>query len=84
LKRGNGISLPGIFSENTRTAVERLCPVKGKTKEHWAALCEQAAVEQDSERLVKLINEIHQMLDEKEHRRKRERPHQNPDVSLNL
>jgi hypothetical protein len=33
-------------------------PWKGKTKEHWMELCEQAAVEQDSEKLIELINEI--------------------------
>ncbi len=28
--------------------------MKGKTKQHWMALCEQAAVEQDSEKLLEL------------------------------
>jgi hypothetical protein len=44
--------------------------LKGETKEHWMALCECAAVEQDSERLIELIRQINQMLDEKEKRLK--------------
>ena len=39
-----------------------------KTKEPWLQLCEQAAVEQDPERLLKLVNEISRMLDEKNQR----------------
>jgi hypothetical protein len=46
--------------------------LKGETKEHWQQLCEQAAVEQDAERLMELIHEINRMLDEKEQRLKRE------------
>lgn len=37
-------------------------------KEHWVQLCEQAAVEQDHEKLLKLVNEISSALDEKEQR----------------
>jgi hypothetical protein len=48
--------------------------MKGKTKEHWMELCEQAAVEQDHERLMKLVNEIDRMLEEKDHRLTREQP----------
>lgn len=40
-------------------------------KEHWMTLCQQAAVEQDPERLMHLIAEINRMLDEKEKRLKR-------------
>jgi hypothetical protein len=39
-----------------------------KTKERWLQLCEQAAVEQNPERLLKLVNEIVRMLDEKNER----------------
>ena len=39
--------------------------MKGKTKDHWVELCEQAAVEQDSEKLMKLVNEINRMLDDR-------------------
>jgi hypothetical protein len=48
--------------------------MKGKTKEHWMELCEQAAVEQDHERLMKLVNEIDRMLEEKDERLTREQP----------
>jgi hypothetical protein len=37
-------------------------------------LCEQAAVEQDHERLMKLVNEIDRMLEEKDQRLTREQP----------
>lgn len=43
-------------------------PMKGQTKEHWMELCEQAATEQDPERLLQLINEINRMLDQKQER----------------
>jgi hypothetical protein len=42
--------------------------MNGHTKERWFQLCEQAAVEQDPERLLKLVNEISRMLDEKNQR----------------
>lgn len=45
--------------------------MKGQTKEHWMELCEQAATEQDPERLLQLINEINRMLDQKQERLKR-------------
>lgn len=44
--------------------------MQGKTREHWMELCEQAAAEQDSERLMKLIREIDEMLEQKELRLK--------------
>ena len=37
-------------------------------KERWIRLCEQAAVEQDHEKLLKLASEIARMLDEKQQR----------------
>jgi hypothetical protein len=42
--------------------------VNDKTKERWLQLCEQAAVEQDPEKLLDLVNEISRMLDEKNQR----------------
>ena len=36
----------------------------------WKQLCEQAAVEQDSEKLMELIEEINRMLDNKDERLK--------------
>ena len=44
--------------------------VQGKAKEEWMRLCEQAAVEKDSQKLMKLVAEISRMLDEKEQRLK--------------
>jgi hypothetical protein len=38
------------------------------TREPWMDLCEQAAVEQDTERLLLLAQEIVRLLDEKEER----------------
>jgi hypothetical protein len=39
-------------------------------KEQWTQLCEQAAVEQDSERLIELVSAIDRILHEKEERLK--------------
>jgi hypothetical protein len=36
--------------------------------ERWKQLCEQASREQDPKKLVKLIEEINQLLDAKRHR----------------
>jgi hypothetical protein len=44
--------------------------MKGKTRELWEQLCEQAAVEQDPEKMLKLISEINRLLSEKEERLK--------------
>ena len=41
-------------------------------KERWVELCEQAAVEQDPQRLVKLVHEIIQLFEEKRERRQRQ------------
>ena len=48
--------------------------MQGKVKEEWLLMCEQAALEQDSEKLVALITEINRMLDEKEQRLKGGKP----------
>jgi hypothetical protein len=42
--------------------------MKGEKKERWMELCEQAANEQDSEKLIELANEIVRLLDEKKQR----------------
>ena len=42
--------------------------MQGKAREQWMQLCEQAAVEQDAEKLLALVKEINRMLDEKEQR----------------
>ena len=45
-----------------------------KDKPHWMELCQQASVEQDHEKLMKLIEEINRLLEEKEERLRPERP----------
>jgi len=40
----------------------------GETKELWYRLCQQATIEQDSAKLLKLIQEINRLLEEKEQR----------------
>ena len=47
--------------------------MQGKVKESWMQLCEQAAVEQDPRRLLELVQQINQMLEEKDQRLERER-----------
>jgi hypothetical protein len=42
----------------------------GENKERWKVLCEQASVEQDPEKLHKLIKEINDLLEAKEARLK--------------
>jgi hypothetical protein len=42
--------------------------MRGETGERWRVLCEQAAVEQDHDRLLMLIRNINGLLDEKEAR----------------
>ena len=42
--------------------------MQGETKEQWRKLCEQAAVEQDPEKLLQLAKEISALLDQKEQR----------------
>ena len=42
--------------------------MKDKTKELWKYYCEQAAVEQDPDKLMQLVREINRVLEEKENR----------------
>jgi hypothetical protein len=42
--------------------------MQGQTKERWEELCEQAAVEQDPEKLLELIQEINEILLQKRRR----------------
>ena len=42
--------------------------MKGPLKERWMNLCEQATVEQDTQKLMVLIQEINRLLEEKEQR----------------
>jgi len=40
----------------------------GENEERWRRLCEAAAKEQDSDRLLELVRQINQMLEDKERR----------------
>ena len=42
--------------------------VQGEIKEQWMRLCEMAAEEQDSEKLLEIVKEINRLLEEKEQR----------------
>ena len=42
--------------------------MQGQLKERWMNLCEQAVVEQDTQKLMVLIQEINRLLEEKEQR----------------
>jgi hypothetical protein len=53
-----------------------------KTKERWVQLCEQASVEQDADRLLRLVNEISRMLDEKNQRVQQSSPPDSSETSL--
>jgi hypothetical protein len=44
--------------------------LKGEKREIWMHLCEQAAVEQDPDKLMDLIKQINHLLEEKERRLK--------------
>jgi hypothetical protein len=50
--------------------VSREVYLKGEKREIWMHLCEQAAVEQDPDKLMDLIKEINRLLEEKELRLK--------------
>ena len=42
--------------------------MQGQTRESWERLCQQAAIEQDPERLMSLIEELNELLEAKEKR----------------
>jgi hypothetical protein len=42
--------------------------MRGETEERWRQLCEQAAHERDPDKLMKLMQEINQLLEAKEKR----------------
>jgi hypothetical protein len=50
------------------SATREVLAMRGKTKEVWENLCEQAAVKQDPDKLMLLVQQINGMLDEKERR----------------
>ena len=54
--------------------------MRGPLKERWMNLCEQAAVEQDTQKLMVLIQEINRLLEEKEQRLHRQPASENGTV----
>jgi hypothetical protein len=42
--------------------------MQSETKERWRLLCEQAATEEDSKKMVELIQEINDLLEERRSR----------------
>lgn len=46
--------------------------MQGERAERWRKLCEQAAVEQDSRKLMELVKEINRLLEEKDQRLKQQ------------
>ncbi len=46
--------------------------MKGEKREQWMRLCEQAANEQDPQKLLDLVREINRLLEEKEQRLRQE------------
>jgi hypothetical protein len=48
--------------------------MRGEKKERWMELCEQAADEQNPDKLLAMIQEINRLLEEKERRLKGVRP----------
>ena len=53
--------------------------MQDETHDHWMQLCQQASIEQDPEKLIKLIRQINNLLKEKHiHLSKNEKPHTEP------
>jgi hypothetical protein len=44
--------------------------LQNQVKEHWKELCERAAVEQDHDKFLAIIQELNEVLEAKEHRLK--------------
>ena len=42
--------------------------MQGEKRERWMELCEQAAAEQDGKKLLELVKQINNLLEEKERR----------------
>jgi hypothetical protein len=59
MSAGQSVRVTG-FKDWRPTTIQR------KVKQEWMQLCEQVAVEQDSERMIELVRELNRMLDEKE------------------
>jgi hypothetical protein len=67
----SGVSFPNTFSSVITSL--RGTYVQGEIGDRWRKLCEQAAAEQDPNKLMDLVHEINILLEEKEMRLKQER-----------
>ena len=54
-----------LGSSTRRVPRHKILVMQGETRERWHKLCEQAAIEEDPEKLVEIFKEIIHMLDEK-------------------
>jgi hypothetical protein len=59
-----------VAGQSSLSAKTEANAMKDKTKEVWEQFCERATVEQDPDKLIKLVAEINRMLEEKDHRLK--------------
>jgi hypothetical protein len=57
-----------VAEQPSLSATTEVYTMKGETKEIWQQFCEQAAVEQNPDKLLALVKEINRMLEEKENR----------------
>lgn len=57
-----------VAGQPSLSATTEAYAMKDKTKELWKYYCEQAAVEQDPDKLLELVKEINRMLEENETR----------------
>jgi hypothetical protein len=64
-------------SESVASAIETKASNERKAKARWVELCEQAAIEQEPTRLLKLIQEIDKLLREKQGRTDTAKPNTN-------
>jgi hypothetical protein len=61
--------VPGCMVQDSQRGTYLM---KGDTAERWRKLCEQAAIEQDPQKLLELSEEINRLLEAKEQRLKNE------------
>jgi len=52
-----------VARQPSRSATMEAYAVQGKTKEVWKQLCEQAAAEQDPDKLLEMVRQIDRLLE---------------------
>jgi hypothetical protein len=52
-----------VARQTSHSATMEAYAVQGKTKEVWKQLCEQAAAEQDPDKLLELVKQIDRLLE---------------------